>query len=91
MIVFTFVKAVLVLLQLAMLGRVLYSWVDQTPYPNNRVKEVLWSVTDPILTPLRRYVPPMGMFDITPMVAMLILWALQEVLQVLECAYSGLC
>jgi YggT family protein len=58
--------------QLAVLVRVLYSWVDQNPYPTNAFKRVLWSVTDPILEPLRRIIPPLGMFDISPLVALIL-------------------
>ena len=57
-------------LQLAILVRVLYSWVDQNPYPTNAFKRVLWTVTDPILEPLRRVIPPLGMFDISPIAAL---------------------
>ena len=67
-------------LQLAILARVLYSWLDPNPYPTNEFKRLLWMVTDPVLEPLRRVVPPLGMFDITPLVALVILQVLQRVI-----------
>lgn len=70
-------------LELAILGRVLYAWVDPTPYPTNRFKEVLWGLTEPILVPLRRYVRPMGMFDFTPVIALLLLQVVQAFSQAL--------
>ncbi len=60
-------------LKFAILGRVLLSWVDPNPYPTNAFKQGLFAVTDPILEPLRRVIPPMGMFDISPIVAIVVL------------------
>lgn len=43
----------------------------------NRVMRFLLNVTEPLLGPLRRMVPMVGMFDISPIVAFIILWILQ--------------
>jgi YggT family protein len=43
----------------------------------NRVMRFLINVTEPLLAPLRRMVPLVGMFDISPIVAFIILWILQ--------------
>jgi YggT family protein len=45
----------------------------------NRWMRLLIRTTEPLLGPLRRTVPPVGMFDISPIVAFLILWLLQAV------------
>ena len=45
----------------------------------NRWMRLLTRTTEPMLAPLRRLVPRAGMFDISPMVAFLILWILQQV------------
>jgi YggT family protein len=45
---------------------------------SNRLMRFLVDVTEPLLGPLRRIVPLMGRFDISPMVALLILWLLQS-------------
>ena len=42
----------------------------------NRVMRFLINVTEPLLGPLRRMVPRVGMFDISPLVAFIILWIL---------------
>ena len=34
---------------LLILGRVLYSWVDQNPYPTNPIQQALWAATDPVI------------------------------------------
>jgi len=43
----------------------------------NRFTRFLINVTEPLLGPLRRMVPTVGMFDISPLVAFIILWILQ--------------
>ena len=43
----------------------------------NRLMRFLMNVTEPLLGPLRRIVPMVGMFDISPLVAFIILWILQ--------------
>jgi YggT family protein len=43
----------------------------------NRLMRVLMNATEPLLGPLRRMVPTVGMFDISPLVAFIILWILQ--------------
>ena len=54
-------------LQLALFVRVISSWFGLSPYS----KWVRWAfvLTDWIINPLRQIVPPLGMFDITPIVA----------------------
>jgi YggT family protein len=77
----TALVALLQVLEVAVLVRVIYSWVDSNPYASNAVKRVLWTITDPILEPLRRVIPPLGMFDVSPIVAIVLLQVLQRVVE----------
>jgi YggT family protein len=54
-------------LQLALLVRVVSSWINVSPYS----VWVRWSyaLTEPILRPLRRVIPAIGMIDVTPIIA----------------------
>jgi YggT family protein len=72
------IQAVFGAIQLAILARVLVSWIDPVPYPNTRLKEILWSITEPILAPARRYVPPLGMMDISPIVVIVVLRVIEN-------------
>ena len=45
----------------------------------NRWMRLLGRLTEPFLAPLRRMIPPVGMFDVSPIVAFIILWLLQMV------------
>jgi len=66
------------LLDLAILLRVLFSWIN--PDPHNAIVRLVHQITEPILAPLRRYTPLFAGMDITPMVALVILELLHRVL-----------
>ncbi|HKG46629.1 MAG TPA: YggT family protein [Pyrinomonadaceae bacterium] len=56
--------------------RITFSW-GGLGY-TNRVMRFLINVTEPLLGPLRRTIPPLGWLDISPLVAILILWLFQQ-------------
>jgi YggT family protein len=64
-------SVVIQLLGLAVLARALLSWVVRDPY--NPIVRALDTITEPILQPLRQVMPRLGMMDITPLVAIIIL------------------
>ena len=55
--------------------RIIFSW-GMVSY-HNRIMRFLVDVTEPMLAPLRRMIPPVAMMDISPLVAFLILWLFQ--------------
>jgi YggT family protein len=55
--------------------RIIFSW-GMASY-SNRIMRFLVNTTEPMLGPLRRFVPLVGAFDISPIVAFLILWLVQ--------------
>jgi len=57
------------------IARVVFSW-GQISY-RNRVMRFLVNVTEPLLGPLRRMLPPLGWIDISPLVATLIILLLR--------------
>ena len=59
---------------LLIIARVVFSW-GQVSY-QNRVMRFLVNTTEPLLGPLRRMLPPLGSFDISPLVAGIIIWFL---------------
>lgn len=66
------------LLIFAIFARSILTW-----FPIDRggpIFQALDAVTEPILQPLRRVVPAVGMIDITPMVAILLLYAISYAL-----------
>ena len=70
----------LALYGLLIMIRIIFSW-GRVSYVN-RLMRFLANVTDPILTPLRNMIPPLGMFDISPIVAFIIIWLFQTAIAV---------
>jgi YggT family protein len=69
------------LYSLAIIARTLLPWFRVSYY--HPAVRFLIQITEPLLAPLRRYVPPMGGLDFTPMVALLILWFAEQLLYTL--------
>jgi YggT family protein len=46
--------------------RVVFSFVS--PFPTNPFSKLAWQITEPVLAPVRRLLPPMGGWDFSPMV-----------------------
>lgn len=58
--------------------RSLMSWVS--PDPRNPIVQLLHSVTDPVMEPFRKVIPPLGPVDISPMVLIFLLYFLKMML-----------
>lgn len=46
--------------------RVALSWMS--PYPTNDFSRLVFRFTDPVLAPIRRWVPPVSGLDLSPLV-----------------------
>ena len=78
------VSLVFQIYQFLILIRVLLSWVNVNPYRqaiDHPLIDLLYRLTDPVLEPLRRLIPPIGgVMDISPIVAMFLLEILRQVI-----------
>lgn len=63
----------------AIIIRALVSWFPISP--NNPLVQMLDTITEPVIAPLRRVVPRLGMMDITPIVAIFVLYILDMIIQ----------
>ncbi len=63
----------------AILIRVVLSWV--APGMHNPATAIIATLSEPVLRPLRRVIPPMGGFDLSPMLAIIGLFALNIVIR----------
>lgn len=71
------------LIYLLILLRILLSWLPALGVrldPYNPIVRLIYQLTDPILEPFRRIIPPLGMIDISPIVAILVLQLVQTLL-----------
>ena len=73
MVFFVVLKTFLIVLIVAIFARTILSWFP-TANTLNPLVAIIYQLTEPILSPLRRIVPRMGMFDFTPTIALLILF-----------------
>ncbi len=71
-------RLLVVVLWLAVLGRVLLSWVD--PAGRTQGGRMLIQLTEPVLAPIRSVLPRTGMLDLSPLVLLLGLGVLLRVL-----------
>ena len=62
----------------ALVVRVIASWLGLFRY--SRWMRPVYALTDWLIVPIQRFVPPVGLFDISPLVAMVVLWALKSML-----------
>ena len=66
---------------LLILAFIIMSWV-RLPYSVwlNRIQRFLYDVCDPYLRVFRRFVPPPGPLDLSPMLAVIVLIVLQQII-----------
>ncbi len=72
------VSLLLNLLWLTIFARAIVSWFPISQ--DGPIVRALDAITEPVLEPLRRVVPRVGLFDITPMVAILLIIVIQSLL-----------
>lgn len=77
-IVANFIYVLSVVLTVAIIIRALMSWI--MPNDTGSITRVLYDVTEPVLAPIRRVLPPVGGLDLSPILALI---AIQVVSQVL--------
>ena len=83
-ILITTVSALFSIYELLIFVRILLSWINVNPYRptiDHPLVRLLEQVTDPILKPLRRTIPPIGgTLDISPIIALFGLEILRRII-----------
>jgi len=72
------IDLVFTVLYLAIMARIMLSWFRFDPY--HPLSLFLYRVTEPILGFFRGIIPPIGMIDISPIVAIVVLGIVQQML-----------
>lgn len=67
-----FIHLLFRVLYFAVLIRILITWIPVDP--NNRLIRLLDQITEPLLAPARRLIPPIGGLDFSPMVVLMVLF-----------------
>lgn len=66
------IQGLLYLFIIVLFIRVIFSWIS--PYPNNPVYRFTYQVTEPVLQPVRRVLPPMSGIDLSPLIVTLVIY-----------------
>jgi YggT family protein len=76
-------------LALLIIVRVVLSWIPSVDYGHPVIRAII-RVTDPLLLPIRRLVPPLGGLDVTPIAALLLIQVARYLLiNILVAVFSG--
>lgn len=66
-------------LSIAVIARALLSWFD--PMMRFPISQLIVDLTEPIIAPIRRVIPPLGgMIDLSPLVALILLQVIERVI-----------
>lgn len=74
-------SSIISILIYAIIIRAIFSWF-QNPYSNqNPLLEILYSITEPLLRPARKIIPPINMIDLSAFFVVLFLYSLQIIIR----------
>jgi YggT family protein len=78
----SFVRVFILVYVLLIFAYILTSWI-RMPYSVwlNRIQRFLYDVCEPYLRIFRRFLPPLGPLDLSPMLAIISLFVLEQILQ----------
>jgi YggT family protein len=71
------VDAAFAIYLLMMLGRVITSWIDVDP--DHPMVSFLREWTEPVLAPIRNVLPPLGVMDLSPLVALFLIMLVRRI------------
>ena len=64
----------------AILARVIISWIPiGNDSPFMPVARMIYQITEPILAPIRSVLPNMGMLDLSPMIAIILMLVVRQI------------
>ncbi len=67
----SFINLFVFFFNIVLLARVVWSWFD--PVPSGGIGRILIDLTEPVLQPIRRLLPPTQMLDFAPLLAFIML------------------
>ncbi|MFN8527254.1 MAG: YggT family protein [Anaerolineae bacterium] len=79
MFLFTIIRYILLIFNFLLFARALLSWFPDIDRSNQLVR-MLYEVTEPILAPVRRLLPPTMGMDLSPLIVFAIIYVLLQVL-----------
>lgn len=79
----------LVIIQAVISWLVAFNVINTYSRPVAMVLDFLYRITEPVLRPIRRFIPPFGGLDVSPVILLLIIWLVEmELAQIAFYFYS---
>jgi YggT family protein len=75
---FNFLRFLLLAFEFLVIGRVVLSYIE--PSRRSALSQFLIAITEPVLGPIRNLLPKGGMFDLSPLIVILVLGAVIQAL-----------
>jgi YggT family protein len=72
-----FINLLALLLTLLIIVYILSTWVFP---PYNEFRRAIASIVEPMLAPIRRFIPPVGMFDFSALIFLILVQVLANIL-----------
>ena len=79
---FYLVLQVLKLYTYVVIANVVISWLVAFNVLNTSILEFTYKLTDPILNYIRRFLPNLGTFDISPIILLLLIWFVEMCMKI---------
>ncbi len=76
--IFSILSTFLTIMMWAIVGRAILSWFD--PRGSNPISRFLIEFTEPVIAPIRSFMPRLGMIDLSPLIAILLIQLLRMML-----------
>lgn len=74
----SFIQILFIALNIAILARILLTWIPIDPF--HPIVRILNQITEPILGPARRIIPPIGGIDFSPIIVLFLLSIVERLL-----------
>lgn len=74
----TFIRLLFMAINIAILARILLTWIPIDPF--HPIVRILNQITEPILGPARRIIPPIGGIDFSPIIVLFLLNIVERLL-----------
>jgi len=74
----SFIQILFITLNIAILARILLTWIPIDPF--HPIVRILNQITEPILGPARRIIPPIGGIDFSPIIVLFLLSIVERLL-----------
>lgn len=78
--ILTFIHLLFEIFRILILVRVIMSWIDPTGTRFGQFSRILYELTEPLVAPIRSIMPSVGGLDFSPIIALILLHAIQVAL-----------